>query len=335
MAAEQAKRVRRCWLPKLLSGLLKLVIIIRRATTKGRSEDSDGKALEILKPHRVNPQNVFFGERSQRSISNAFSESASGRSRSFASPQQASFSKQLGQRRAQGASRQASSNDTNARREMLQSFLSHEAALVAEQKATAAGMTSAGSEEGSDGTVKEAAGSHKPQGSHPAAKAPAVLSLTPVVDANMLAGVEKSAAHSETNARGRFPTDGMHRLRYAHTLETDDDDYDADESANTYDGQDPHLRAHLAVMQQHRSSTRAPSSNRINAPFIPAREAPANTQDTVPTSNRRPEGQLVAYFNEHVDAVVAIAVSSDKKCFCSASATGPSVYGTPLDWRKM
>lgn len=97
--------------------------------------------------------------------------------------------------------------------------------------------------------------------------------------------------------------------------------------SSTYEGNDPYIRAHLEAHYLANFRDRHPGWG----PQIHAngrrrggtRTVTASARAVAPgSSNRRPEGKLVAYFTEHTGAITALAVSPDNAFFISGSEDG-------------
>lgn len=97
---------------------------------------------------------------------------------------------------------------------------------------------------------------------------------------------------------------------------------------STYEGHDPYIQAHLEAIYLANFRDKHPAlgptvthtaiagSKRRGGRSISSR---ANTSGS---SNRRPEGNLIAYFTEHTASITAIAVSPDSAFFLSGSEDG-------------
>jgi phosphoinositide-3-kinase regulatory subunit 4 len=106
---------------------------------------------------------------------------------------------------------------------------------------------------------------------------------------------------------------------------------------STYEGTDPYILAHLEMVFLKNFRDRSgelgprvgsgPASRKRGGKASSSGVAPTGTAREAPTSNssggsRRPEGKLVAYFNEHTGPITAIAVSPDHAFFASGSEDG-------------
>lgn len=97
--------------------------------------------------------------------------------------------------------------------------------------------------------------------------------------------------------------------------------------SSTYEGNDPYIRAHLEAHYLANFRDRHPGwGPQIHASGRrrgTTRTVTAGARAVAPgTSNRRPEGKLVAYFTEHTGAISALAVSPDHAFFVSGSEDG-------------
>lgn len=82
---------------------------------------------------------------------------------------------------------------------------------------------------------------------------------------------------------------------------------------HTFEGTDPFVHAHLnAVLRQYPVHVHPDSTL----------ESHASSSREGPTSNPRPQGTLLAYYEEHKDQVTALAVSKDHMFFVSGSEDG-------------
>lgn len=101
---------------------------------------------------------------------------------------------------------------------------------------------------------------------------------------------------------------------------------------STYEGHDPYIQAHLEAIYfanfRDKHPALGPTVTNTAASGIRRRggrslssNARANTSGS---SNRRPEGNLIAYFTEHTASITAIAVSPDSAFFLSGSEDGTS-----------
>ncbi|KAN0061416.1 Serine/threonine-protein kinase [Thecaphora frezii] len=96
--------------------------------------------------------------------------------------------------------------------------------------------------------------------------------------------------------------------------------------SSTYDGNDPYIRAHLEAVYLKNFRDRPEFGPRIQS-GPPRRRGtraalPSGPRTSSSSSNRRPEGNLIAYFSEHTAPVTSIAVSPDHLFFVSGSEDG-------------
>ncbi|EPQ31567.1 uncharacterized protein PFL1_00900 [Pseudozyma flocculosa PF-1] len=96
--------------------------------------------------------------------------------------------------------------------------------------------------------------------------------------------------------------------------------------SSTYDGNDPYIRAHLEVVYLKNFRDRPEFGPKV-AKGPPRRRSaraalPSGSRTSSSSSNRRPEGNLIAYFTEHTAPVTSLAVSPDHLFFVSGSEDG-------------
>ncbi|CAO1632756.1 unnamed protein product [Sympodiomycopsis kandeliae] len=96
---------------------------------------------------------------------------------------------------------------------------------------------------------------------------------------------------------------------------------------STYQGTDPYIEAHLEAVFvrnfRERSAELGPRIAAGSGRRRTARNISGSSAKAVPSgSSRRPEGKLIAYFDEHLSAVTALAVSTDYLFFASGSEDG-------------
>ncbi|WFD30617.1 non-specific serine/threonine protein kinase [Malassezia sp. CBS 17886] len=92
---------------------------------------------------------------------------------------------------------------------------------------------------------------------------------------------------------------------------------------STYDGCDPYREAHLQLVYERLSTAHTQPLHRLLTGTVPRAWTPSSRTPATTTSNRRPEGTLIAYFTEHKAAITALAVSGDERFFVSGDAHGP------------
>lgn len=104
-----------------------------------------------------------------------------------------------------------------------------------------------------------------------------------------------------------------------------------DETANeapftsTYEGQDPYIRAHLEMVYLTTFQDRHPGWGPTVGNNLRRRvgaKSSISARMTGTSSNRRPEGNLIAYFTEHTAPITSIVVSPDHSFFLSGSEDG-------------
>lgn len=93
---------------------------------------------------------------------------------------------------------------------------------------------------------------------------------------------------------------------------------------SSYDGSDPHLRAHLLMWYTQRAHTRVPVSSARKAGGLLAVRAQRfrKAARSAVGANRKPEGNMIAYFNEHAAAVTVLVAALDHAFFVSGSTDG-------------
>lgn len=113
------------------------------------------------------------------------------------------------------------------------------------------------------------------------------------------------------------------------TMRFDEHAQDANNSLfrSTYQGSDPYIEAHLeAVFVRNFRDRSAELGPKVPVGASKRRTARGGAVPTAKSASgggtRRPEGKLIAYFNEHSSAVTAIAVSPDYLFFASGSEDG-------------
>ncbi|PWN52122.1 hypothetical protein IE53DRAFT_312700 [Violaceomyces palustris] len=98
--------------------------------------------------------------------------------------------------------------------------------------------------------------------------------------------------------------------------------------SSTYDGNDPYIRAHLEAIFLKSFRDRPEFGPRVHAGPPRRRGArsalPSGPKSSSSSSNRRPEGNLIAYFTEHTGPITSVAVSPDHLFFVSGSEDGTS-----------
>jgi len=110
-----------------------------------------------------------------------------------------------------------------------------------------------------------------------------------------------------------------------------DDNGDVATFSSTYEGNDPYIRAHLEAIYFANfrdknptwTSSVASANGSSGMRRRGGRSVSSNPRAAMSgNSNRRPEGNLVAYFTEHTASITAIAVSPDHAFFLSGSEDG-------------
>lgn len=96
---------------------------------------------------------------------------------------------------------------------------------------------------------------------------------------------------------------------------------------STYQGSDPYIEAHLEAVFVRNFRERSAELGPKVAPGATRRRttrniSSASVKSTSTGGSRRPDGKLIAYFDEHTSAVTALAVSSDFLFFASGSEDG-------------
>lgn len=106
-----------------------------------------------------------------------------------------------------------------------------------------------------------------------------------------------------------------------------DESSDATAFSSTYEGNDPYIRAHLEAVYfanfRDKHPAWGPTVTSTGIKRRGGRSVTSSARAAVPgSSNRRPEGNLIAYFTEHTASITTIAVSPDHVFFLSGSEDG-------------
>lgn len=93
---------------------------------------------------------------------------------------------------------------------------------------------------------------------------------------------------------------------------------------SSYDGKDPHLRAHLLLWYTQRAHSRVPVVSARKAGGLLAVRAQRfrKTARSAIGPNRKPEGNMIAYFNEHAGPITVLTAALDHAFFVSGSLDG-------------
>ncbi|KDN43973.1 hypothetical protein K437DRAFT_274746 [Tilletiaria anomala UBC 951] len=273
-------------LAKQGSAQLKAVTMIEGSTPAPLISERYG----VAKLDGVNSQNIFFNSKvTARQVPGSRSEEASVVSRSLASDNAGSFARQLARKRIAGrlASETSHLDSDDARRQRLQIFLNPDVMLSNEGPKTGDAR--------SETTVTHHVGSQTPQTASVPGRSDGLLHVESSIQGSSDA-IDAAEAKSRQLAAEEDPV------------------------FSTYDGKDPYLRAHLEFMHQHRSRMRASINNmkRVQGSRAKPRLSDGSSRYGAP-SNTRPDGKLVAYFNEHTKPITVIVVSPDQVFFVTAS----------------
>lgn len=176
-----------------------------------------------------------------------------------------------------------------------------------------------------------------PHGKLGIGKAQAATASTSAVVAGKMAerGTKVSSAEVKTEQSAGSGSNAPLPALRERTRSKAFDDAAADEPlfTSTYEGDDPYIKAHLEAVWlttfQDRHPGLGPAVNAASRSRPGGRSTTAGARGgTVGgpangiNSNRRPEGNLVAYFTEHTGPVTAIVVSPDYAFFVSGSEDG-------------
>ena len=252
----------------------------------------------------VNSQNIFFHNPATKTAPSR-SDAASVISKSARSDVESPLAKHLTHYRVSNISRVASEasqvGSEGERKQRLEAFLNAEAAR----------QMASPIEDADKDTAAESRTRHRPDKSKASA---AVLAL-------------RTSAKGE-NSDIRSPADPANLTELLPETESGmapegratEATVDDEPAFSTYDGGDPFLKAHLQLVYQHRARSRViPTSSRKSHLTKANQRLLSQAARAGSASAPRPEGKLVAYFNEHEGPITAIAVSADHVFFVTGS----------------
>ena len=286
------------------------------------------------------PQTIFFSTKPLKTVPQESSDSASVITGTLRSQNESSFSGWIARKRLAGERISSESSTLVSMREIQRrinndsSFKNHPGVQASSLQRLSEAIPSKSDD------VKEARSSHLGPAGPLHSQAQAILGL---------GKASAAVAPSSFNATGTM-TDRAARLRNqevqgppgspgkstpagsvvpASTLRPDGLEAPATDGlrfSSTYEGKDPYIQAHLEAVYLKHFRDRPEFGPKVNSGPLRRR----GTKPTMPTaprsgasgSNRRPEGNLIAYFVEHSGAVSALAVSPDHQFFVTGSEDG-------------
>lgn len=289
--------------------------------------------LEVQTLEGITPQTIFFSARSSDTRSTGTS-TADGMSLSpsLRSQPDGSFSGRMARKRLSGMRLASEGSVLSPLEELRRRMASTSSASSTITSPTATGETEEVSSAST--SIPRASSPLSSQGRLGIKAAPAIASQRANAIGTMtelssklksMDGTGNSGSNQTTPVPSNAPTvrgedQGFHLLNEGPSF------------SSTYDGNDPYIRAHLETVYLRNYRDRAPEFGpRIGSGSSNARRrtgggrtssslAPGGSRSG--SSNKRPEGNLIAYFTEHSSRISCIAVSPDQLFFVSGSQDG-------------